>query len=324
MNLRDSYVERMQRLRRGQQVRYVIAGALFALAMLGVANANPARVVSVGGSLTEIVYALGAEKQLVAVDTTSLYPEAALRLPKVGYARQLSSEGVLALRPTLIIATNEAGPPNALEQIRAAGVKIESTSAEHSFDELRNKVKIVATALGQVEAGRALDAKLAGDMAEVTHWIASQPSRPRVLFILSHSGAAQVSGEGTAADAMIKLAGGVNAISGFRGYKPLTAEAAIGANPDVILATTQGIGAVGGVDKLLAQPGLGLTTAGKARRVIDMEALYLLGFGPRLPQAVRDLAARIREPKGVTAAATAAAATTANATASSVAQRATP
>jgi iron complex transport system substrate-binding protein len=317
MNFRDTSFDRFRKLRRGRGARFAMSAVIFAIALLGFAlfsarAANAQRIVSVGGSLTEIVYALGAEKQLVAVDTTSLFPEAALKLPKVGYARQLSSEGVLALRPTLILATNEAGPPNALDQIRAAGVKIESTSAEHSFDELRNKVRVVATAVGMSEAGRALDAKLASDMTEATRWIAAQPTKPRVLFILSHSGAAQVSGEGTAADAMIKLAGGVNAVSGFKGYKPLTAEAVIAADPDVVLTTTQGVNAIGGIDKLLSQPGLGLTTAGKTRRVVDLEALYLLGFGPRLPQAVRELAKRIREPQ------------TANATATRNAQSVTP
>lgn len=297
MNLRDCYSDRFRSVRRGQRVRFALGALIFGLALLGVASAQAPRVVSVGGSLTEIVYALGAEKQLVAVDTTSLYPDAALKLPKVGYARQLAAEGVLALRPTLILATSEAGPPNALEQIRATGVRIESTSAEHSFDELRNKVRVVAAAVGMPDAGRAFEAKLVADMTETSRWIAAQPSRPRVLFILSHSGAAQVSGDGTAADAMIKLAGGVNAVSGFKGYKPLTAEAAIGANPDVILTTTQGVAAIGGIDKLLSQPGLGLTAAGKARRAIDMEALYLLGFGPRLPQAVRELAKRMRDPQ---------------------------
>jgi iron complex transport system substrate-binding protein len=297
MNLRQSNRDRDRSVRRGRRARFALGAAIFGLALLGVAGAQTQRVVSVGGSLTEIIYALGAEKQLVAVDTTSLYPEAALKLPKVGYARQLSSEGVLALRPTLILATSEAGPANALEQIRATGVRIERTSAEHSFDELRNKVKVVATALGVSDAGRAFDAKLATEMAEASRWISAQPSKPRVLFILSHSGAAQVSGDGTAADAMIKMAGGVNAVSGFTGYKPMTAEAAIGANPDVILTTAQGVTAMGGIDKLLLQPGLALTSAAKARRVVEMEALYLLGFGPRLPQAVLELAKKIRQPQ---------------------------
>jgi iron complex transport system substrate-binding protein len=115
-----------------------------------------------------------------------------------------------------------------------------------------------------------------------------------VMFILSHNGSPQVSGEGTAADALIKLAGGVNVMRGFKGYKPLTTEAAVAALPDVILITTQGLKAIGGVDGLLAQPGMALTPAAKTKHVVDMEALYMLGFGPRLPQALREMAQRIR------------------------------
>jgi iron complex transport system substrate-binding protein len=266
----------------------------------GSAMAQPAatieapRIVSVGGALTEIIYALGAEKQLVAVDTTSLFPEAAQRLPKVGYMRQLSAEGVLSMRPTLVLATSEAGPPNVLTQFREAKVNLEIVSADHSIAELRNKVRAVSKAVGKESEGIVLVQKIVRDLDAATTWVTQKNTKPRVLFILSHSGSPQVSGSDTAADAVIKLAGGVNVMSGFKGYKPLTIEAAIGAVPDVILTTTQGLTAIGGVEKMLAQPGLALTPAGKSRRVVDLDALYLLGFGPRLPQAVRETAERIR------------------------------
>ena len=262
----------------------------------GAASSAP-RVVSVSGALTEIVFALGAEKQLVAVDTTSLHPAAALQLPKVGYMRQLSAEGVLSMKPSVVLATTEAGPANVLTQLRDAKVNLEIVSADHSFAELRAKVRAVAKAVGRETEGQVFDAKLVRDMESSQQWVAAQASKPRVLFILSHTGSPQVSGEGTAADAFIKLIGGVNVMTTFKGYKPLTIEGAVAAQPDVILTTSQGITAVGGVDKLLAQPGLALTPAGKAKRVVAMDALYLLGFGPRLPQAVREAAERVRENK---------------------------
>ncbi len=258
------------------------------------ATASAQRVVSVGGALTEIVYALGGEQSLVAVDTTSLYPEAALRLPKVGYMRQLSAEGVLSMRPTLLLATNEAGPANVLAQLREAKVNIQTVSADHSFDELRNKVRVVAAALGRDAAGKALEAKLAQEMQDAQRYVAQQRSKPRVLFILSHSGTPQVAGEGTAADAFIRLTGSSNVLAGVQGYKPMTTEAIVAALPDVILTTTQGITALGGIDKLWQQPGLALTAAGKHKRVVAMDALYLIGFGPRLPAAVREAAERLR------------------------------
>ncbi len=280
-------------------IRFVMI-SLTAGVVAGSAMAQPAakseapRIVSVGGALTEIIYALGAEKQLVAVDTTSLFPEAAQRLPKVGYMRQLSAEGVLSMRPTLVLATSEAGPPNVLTQFREAKVNLEIVSADHSVAELRNKVRAVSKAVGKESEGTALEQKIVRDLDTAVAWATQQNTKPRVLFILSHSGSPQVSGSDTAADAIIKLAGGVNVMSGFKGYKPLTIEAAIGAAPDVILTTTQGLTAIGGVEKMLAQPGLALTPAGKSKHVVDLDALYLLGFGPRLPQAVRDTAERIR------------------------------
>jgi iron complex transport system substrate-binding protein len=254
------------------------------------------RIVAVGGALTEIVYALGAEKRLVAVDTTSIYPEAALRLPKVGYMRSLSSEGLLAMKPSVVFATSEAGPPQAISQLKSAGVRIELVNADHTFEELRNKVKVVAAALGMEAQGRKLDDSLQAEWQATQNAAQAVSARkPKVLFILSHTPSnTMVSGQGTAADAVIRYAGGVNAMQGFTGYKPLSAEAVIGAAPDFVLITREGLEAVGGPDKLWGKPGLALTPAAKGKRYAAPDALYLLGFGPRMPQAVRELAGKLR------------------------------
>ena len=284
-----------------QAVVVLAKGLLAAVIAVGLGSAHgqkpaaEARIVSVGGALTEIVYLLGAEKQLVAVDTTSLYPAVATQLPKVGYLRQLSAEGVLSMRPTVVLATNEAGPPNVIAQLKDAKVNLALIRDDHTFADVRAKVLAVAKAIGRESEGTALDAKLTQEMEAAQLAVAKLGSAPRVLFILSHTGTAQVAGESTAADAFIKLVGGVNVMSGFKGYKPLTVEAAVAAQPDVILTTTQGLTAIGGPEKLLAQPGLALTPAGKGKRVVAMEALYLLGFGPRLPQAVREAGEKLRQ-----------------------------
>jgi iron complex transport system substrate-binding protein len=149
----------------------------------------------------------------------------------------------------------------------------------------------VATNLGVGAEGNELVRRLRDEWSITRAAIHRSGTPPRVLFVLSHAANnVQVAGEGTAADAMIRLAGGVNALNGFNGYRPLSSEAVIAAAPDFILVTREGIEALGGVDALLARPGLALTPAGQARRVIAPDALYLLGFGPRLPQAVRELA----------------------------------
>lgn len=245
--------------------------------------AEQLRVVSIGGSVTEIIYALGQESRLVGVDTSSVFPAAATKLPQVGYQRQLGAEGVLSLKPTLILATADAGPPATMAQLQQSGVRVVIVPNDHSLTGAQEKIRATA---------RALDCAARGEE------LAKQLDPPRVMFVLARAGGVlSVAGEGTAADAMITLAGGVNAVRGYSGYKPLTAEAAVAAAPDVILTTTRALESVGGAEKLVAEPGLALTPAGKNRRVVALEDLYLLGFGPRTRQAVRELAVRLQEPE---------------------------
>jgi iron complex transport system substrate-binding protein len=271
--------------------RHFGATALAAVGCPLQAEPAPLRVISAGGAFTEIVFRLDAQALLVGTDTTSIYPGAAAALPKVGYLRQLSAEGVLSLRPTLLLTASEAGPPTVLQQLRAAGVQIVQGDGRHSIEALRANVWLLGEALQRADHGRALDAELQRDWAATQAAITRRSPAPRVLFVLSHAAnQVQVAGIDTAADAMIRYAGGVNVMSAFGGYKPLAAEAVVAAAPDVIVTTRQGLDALGGMDALLARPGLALTPAGKARRVYGPDALAMLGFGPRLPQSVRELA----------------------------------
>jgi iron complex transport system substrate-binding protein len=269
---------------------------LFALAPLAAQAHDAQRVVAVGGMITEIVYALGAEQRLAATDTTSTFPPAALRLPKVGYMRSLSAEGVMALRPGLLLATGDAGPRAALEQLRAAGVGVHILTNDHSVEAARQRIRQVADLLGVPSAGRDLEARFAAEWERTAAEVRRFAAGPRVLFILAHTPSnTMVSGEDTAAAGMIRLAGGRNALSGFKGYKPLTAEAVIAAAPDAVLITAEGLQAAGGAEAIWAKPGLALTPAAKNRHLVSLDALYLLGFGPRLPAAVRELAAELHK-----------------------------
>lgn len=250
------------------------------------------RLVSLGGALTELVYTLGAEALLVGTDTTSNYPDAANRTPKVGYMRQLAAEGLLSLRPDTVIGTTEAGPPVVLAQIRQAGVAVSLVQADHSWDEVLRKIAVVGQATGRVAAARQLQQTLQAqwDVAQASVARAVQAGhRPRALFILSHSGSPTVAGSGTAADALLRLAGASNVMQGFAGYRPLTAESMAQAAPQVIVTTTQGIEALGGIERFWLHPALALTPAFAHRTLVAMEANHLLGFGPRLPQAVQSL-----------------------------------
>ncbi len=257
------------------------------------------RLVTVGGGITEVVYALGAQDQLVGTDTTSLFPEAAQKTPKVGYMRQLSAEGLLALRPQALVASSDAGPPVVLDQIRSAGVQVELVVSDHSWDEVRRKIAAVGRATARVSAARALQERLDAHWAAVNAQVRQKTSAnpPKVLFVLSHTGSPLVSGEGTAAHAVIRFMGARNALSGFNGYRPMTAEAMAAAAPDLILMTTQGLDAMGGTDQFWQRPEVALTPAYRQRRsgrtLLHLDALELLGFGPRLPGVVEQLHQRV-------------------------------
>lgn len=252
------------------------------------------RVVSIGGSVTETVYALRAGELLVGVDSSSLYPEEARRLPQVGYMRQLSAEGVLSLRPTMVLLTSDAGPPAAIEQIRSAGVPLVLIPSEHSVEGVKAKIRAVARALALEERGEETIRSFERDLAEAQRIVAEQRTRPRVLALIARGpNAMNVAGAGTAPDEMIRLAGGINAVSDFEGYKPLSPESAIAAAPEVILVPSRGLQSMGGVEALLRVPGLAMTPAGRAKRVVALDDLLLLGFGPRTGAAVRELCEKI-------------------------------
>jgi iron complex transport system substrate-binding protein len=299
-------------LRRAAQLAAAaLATRLPAVSAQAGAGPRAQRIVSVGGALTETLYALGAQDSVVGTDTTSLFPAAALQLPKVGYARSLSAEGLLSLRPTLVVATADAGPPTVLRQVQAAGVQLALLDSDHRFEGVLERTRALAALCGREAAGGALVAELQAQWQrsgqrvralQEARW-QGQPAAAgagvplRVLFLLSHSLAQlRVAGTQTAADAMIRFAGAVNVMDATEGYKPLTPESAIAAAPDVILVTDQGLRAAGSVDALLALPGLAQTPAGRQRRVVSQDALLLLGFGPRLPQAVAALAQALYAP----------------------------
>jgi iron complex transport system substrate-binding protein len=260
-----------------------VLGGLLAVGLLPrAARAGGERYVCLGGALTEAVFALGAGGSVVGVDSGSTWPTAADALPDVGYQRALSAEGVLALAPTRVLLTDEAGPPAAVEAL-AGAVPVTRLPVAHDGAAAVARLRAIGDAIGR-DASPLAD-QLAAELAEVSRQAALLTRRPRVLFVYARgAGALTVAGRGTAADGMIRLSGAINAMDAER-YTPLTAEAALGAAPDVVLVTTTGLQSLGGEAGLWASPGLALTPAGAARRLVVHEDLALLGFGPRTGQA---------------------------------------
>ena len=254
---------------------------------------QPERIVSAGGSTTEVVYALGAGDKLVGVDTASLYPAAVTELPNIGYVRQLSAEGLLSLKPDLILAGPEAGPVTALRQAEGAGANLLQLSAGYTSDTVATHIETLGRALHREEKAHEIASAFTSDMEQVEAEIAEVKTRPRVLFLLQAGrGSMLVSGKGTAANAMIELSGGRNATADFDGYKPFSPEAAALAEPDILLMTSDTVEALGGPDAVFAQTALAMTPAAREKRLVTMDALYLAGFGPRLAHAMHDLASK--------------------------------
>lgn len=272
-------------------------GALLLVLLSNVRAADPSpasthdrRIIVVGGALTEIVYALGQQRDIVAVDTTSQWPAEVKALPDIGYQRALSTEGIASLSPTLVLVSDEAGPPTVLRQLRDSGLRIETITYEDSEEGLIQKVLRVGELLDVPQRGAQLAGELARLMQVQAKRVVGLVDKPRVAFLLSvGKGSNLAAGSETTADAVIRLAGGINVLSTYRGYKPVNAEAIVQAAPDILLTTQQTLEHAAGIDGLLALPGVAATPAGKSRRVVTMDAVFLLGFGPRTPQALAEL-----------------------------------
>lgn len=272
--------------------RKLLALAMLAPALPGVAMAagSPRKVVALGGGVTEIVYALGAGDSLVAADLSSIYPEQAKALPRVGYYRDISVEGIASLGPDLVLASEQSGPPEALTRLRGLGVRVEVVSDQPDLDSLFQRVRAIAAALGRDEAGQALVQQIQSDIARMTP--SGAQARPRAISLMSHGGAMLTAGQHTAANAIMALAGIDNVMASQTGYKPVSAEAIAVAAPDLIIVTNMTLDALGGLDRLLQQPSLASTPAARNRRVAVLDDLLYLGFGPRVAQAVSDLRAQ--------------------------------
>ncbi len=277
----------------------VLLAVLFLALAPAVSARAPQRIITIGGALTETVYALGGGALLAGADSTSDYPAEAGGLVKVGYQRALSAEGLVSLNPDLVILTDEAGPPAIVPQLASAGVKTLKLPAGRSLDDVAAMIAKIGAAIGRTKQAERLLARFAAEREKLAQKLAADKKEgkkaKRVLFILNHGGHMLMAGRDTAADSMIALAGGRNVVGAWRGYKALTPEAASVLAPDVLLITFLGLKAAGGEDTLWRQPALALTPAGKNRQLIAMDTQLLLGFGPRSAQAALQLHKGLQE-----------------------------
>lgn len=252
------------------------------------------RIIPLNGNVAETVFALGLGPNVVAVDVSALHPAEVQRLPKIGYQRELSAEAILSFAPTVVIGTENAGPPEVIEQVRAAGITVVILPVQEDAAGAVEEIRAVGQALGVADAAGAIAAGVEVRIAEAGALVADVPEteRPRVAFLyIRGQGTQLMAGTNSGADAVITAAGGINvgAEIGIDGYRPITPESLVEAAPDVILVMRDGLASVGGVEGLLSIPGVSQTPAGETGTIVAFEDLYLLGFGPRIGDAIFDL-----------------------------------
>lgn len=249
------------------------------------------RIASAGGAITEILFELGVGDKVVAVDSTSIHPEAVTDLPSIGYVRELSAEGVLATAADLLIGAHDMGPPAVMDNLAAAGMRVEYAPQGEGAARYVDMVRFVASVVGEDARGAAMIAAYEDKLADLDARRQSMERAPKALLILAvRDGAPIAAGTGTTGHDMINLAGGEN-VATFEGWKPMSAEAVIAAAPELILLSTAHIERMGGVDAVMDLPSIRETPAGRDQSYLQLNAQMMLQFGPRSPIAMADMMA---------------------------------
>ncbi|MCQ4139817.1 hemin ABC transporter substrate-binding protein [Chryseobacterium sp. EO14] len=243
------------------------------------------KIVTLNGGITEIVAALGHEKEIVGTDVTSTFPESLKSTAKdLGHVRSMTIEPIMAVSPTLILASDKDINPELMGKIKSSGIKTEIFKQEFTVDGTKKLIAEVAKAVGNTDYQK-LNDKIDADLKQI------QPiaKKTKVLFIYARGNMLMVSGKNTPMASLIEIAGGQNAVNDFEDFKPLTPEAVVKANPDVLFFFTSGLQGAGGNEGALKMPGVSQTNAGKNKKIIAMDGGLVSGFGPRLGQAAVEL-----------------------------------
>ncbi|MEO4046133.1 ABC transporter substrate-binding protein [Pseudomonas sp. CAU 1711] len=276
-------------------VRFALLCASLLCGQAAAAAELPQRWVSSGGSLSEWVVRLGGENKLVGVDTTSLHPQSLRQLPSVGYQRALSAEGVLALRPDILIGSEEMGPPPVIAQLAAAGIRIETLSAKPELDVLEHNVLRLGELLGAPARARQQMAAYRQALRRQAEWVAQarqQHQAPRVLMLVGHAGSnLMAAGKDSLAAWLIEQAGGANGTE-HNGYKPISDETLLALDPQVLIFADRSLHGEAARQALLQHnPALRQTSAVRDGRLLILDPSLLVGgLGPRLPEGLAELA----------------------------------
>lgn len=247
------------------------------------------RIASAGGDITEILFEFGVGDKVVASDTTSIFPEAVNNLPRIGYVRELSAEGVLATGADLLIGSYDMGPPAVMDNLEAAGMRVEYAPDGDGAGRYADKVNFIADVLDMPERGAELITAYNAELDHIAKRAAALPAAPRVLLLLSvRDGSPIAAGVDTTGNDIIEISGGRN-MATFAGWKPMNSEAIIAAAPDIIVMSTLHVERLGGVEVIMGREDIAATPAGANQNYVILSPQMMLQFGPRAPIAMNDL-----------------------------------
>ena len=271
------------------------------------------RVVAVdlAGSIAATAWALGFGETLVGVDQSTTFPGTEEITEVTSGGHTINAEAVIGLGPDVVITDGTVGPRDVIEQLRDVGITVVFVDNDPSFDGAQSLARQVAAAYGAPDAGERLAESIAEDAAETTAEIArlvpeDEDDRVRMVFLYlrGNAGVYYMFGEESGADELIESLGGIDVAGelGWEGMRPMTDEALLAADPDLILTMTGGIESTGGIDGLLQEkPAVALTTAGKNERIVDMDDGTILSFGPRSADVIEALARAVYAPANAAA-----------------------
>lgn len=253
------------------------------------------------GTIGEIVFSLGLGDRVVGRDSSMGFAQAADVDVVTPAGHELNAEAILELNPTVVLTDTSIGPPEVIEQLRASGVPVVFFEESRSLEGVPSHIRAVAGALGVPNEGERLVDRVYGEISDAMSLVPADghPLRATFLYIRGGAGVYLMAGPGSGADALIEAIGAIDVgtdVGLEEEYTPLTSEALIAAEPEVIIMMTGGLESVDGVDGLLEIPGVAQTPAGENRRVVDMNDTDLLSFGPRSGSTIRAIAEAVYQP----------------------------